>query len=252
MSSLPRASVFAAADRLPGRVGVWSPPEFPVLTLAELIVEDVASNGAADEITAEQTAAEEAFAREQDALVEAIALANRDWEAQEAVRREGLRAEAYQEGYEEGRLAGELAEGVRLANARQVTERALEDVRSGEEKWVGTIEENIAALAVAIARQLLGRELRGDTAAIADPVRRALTEFPIDQPIRIRVSPGALAVLSTVGSAEPITQGREAAWIADAQLAPGGCLVEGRERIVDGRVDAALERVYRRLTYTHA
>jgi hypothetical protein len=29
-------------------------------------------------------------------------------------------------------------------------------------------------------------------------------------------------------------------------------VVEGRERIIDGRVDAALERVYRRLTYTGA
>jgi hypothetical protein len=29
-------------------------------------------------------------------------------------------------------------------------------------------------------------------------------------------------------------------------------VVEGRERIVDGRVDTALERVYRRLTYNNA
>jgi hypothetical protein len=30
-------------------------------------------------------------------------------------------------------------------------------------------------------------------------------------------------------------------------MSPGNCLVEGHERVVDGRVDMALERLYRRL-----
>jgi flagellar biosynthesis/type III secretory pathway protein FliH len=37
-------------------------------------------------------------------------------------------------------------------------------------------------------------------------------------------------------------------WLADARIQPGGCVVEGRERIVDGRVDTALERLYRKLS----
>jgi flagellar biosynthesis/type III secretory pathway protein FliH len=41
-------------------------------------------------------------------------------------------------------------------------------------------------------------------------------------------------------------------WVPDARIARGGCVVEGRERIVDGRVDSALERVYRRLAHRHA
>lgn len=45
-------------------------------------------------------------------------------------------------------------------------------------------------------------------------------------------------------------EGREAAWHADPLVEPGGVVVEGRDRIIDGRVDTALERVYRRLTYT--
>ena len=50
----------------------------------------------------------------------------------------------------------------------------------------------------------------------------------------------------------PITGAREASWQADPMVEPGGCVVEGRDRIIDGRVDAALERVYRRLTYNSA
>jgi flagellar biosynthesis/type III secretory pathway protein FliH len=45
---------------------------------------------------------------------------------------------------------------------------------------------------------------------------------------------------------------RELRWTPDARVARGGVLAEGRERIVDGRVDSALERMYRALARTHA
>jgi flagellar biosynthesis/type III secretory pathway protein FliH len=170
--------------------------------------------------------------------------------------RERLVSEAYERGYEEGRREGEIAEAARLRHALKLTEEALDQLREGEIRGAGAIEENICALAVAVARQLVGRELGGDAEGVLDLVRRALAEFPVDQPIRIRVNPQDLSVIESHGE-EPgtamaaTTRGREARWVADARLAPGGCVVEGRERIVDGRVDTALERIYRRLTYTH-
>jgi flagellar assembly protein FliH len=169
--------------------------------------------------------------------------------------REAGRAEGYAAGREEGRVEGEAAEGLRLRAAVQAAERALADVRAGEERWAGKIEENVCALAVAVARQVIGREVRADAAVIADMVRRALAEFPIDQPVRIRVHPLDLGAMTTAvgsdGAPLTITGEREASWVADASIDPGGCLVEGRDRIVDGRIDAALERVYRRLTHSH-
>jgi flagellar assembly protein FliH len=89
-----------------------------------------------------------------------------------------------------------------------------------------------------------------DRELVADLVRRALTEFPIEQTVRIRVNPLDLAALTVNAEAEqlaPITLNRDASWLADPRVARGGCLVEGRDRIVDGRVDTALERAYRRM-----
>jgi flagellar assembly protein FliH len=230
-----------------GVVGVWVPREF-----GGFAGDFVAAAAAEPEIGAMDAAQAELRAVEEERLLEALTEANLAWESDERVRRETIRAEAYHEGFEAGRLDGERAEGLRLAAARRASEQALDDVRDGESKWAGTIEENVTALAIAVARQLIARELRSDASAVVELVRRALAEFPIDQPLRIRVNPVDLALLSTVGSDAPITTGREAAWVADAQIAPGGCLVEGRDRIIDGRVDAALERLYRRVTYTHA
>jgi len=132
-------------------------------------------------------------------------------------------------------VAGELAEAATLAPA--------------------VLEENIAALAVVVARQIVAREVSLDRELVANLVRRALTEFPIDQSVRIRVNPLDLSVLTMNGATAEtgsITGNRDASWLADPRIARGGCLVEGRDRIVDGRVDAALERAYRRMAQIDA
>jgi flagellar biosynthesis/type III secretory pathway protein FliH len=186
-------------------------------------------------------------------LAEADRAAEEERVAAEVERRV---AEARAQGYEEGRRAGEEAEGARLRAAVAVAEEALDAVRQGEMRWTGAIEENVCALAVAVARQVIARELQEDAQVVVELVRRALAEFPVDQPVRIRVNPQDLASLESYGSGDnPMlgtTRGHDSRWVADARIAPGGCIVEGRERIVDGRVDTALERIYRRLTYTNA
>ena len=172
-------------------------------------------------------------------------------------RVEAARKEGYQRGFSEGRNEGERGEGARLRTATAAAEEALDELRAGEVRWTGTIEENICALSTVIARQILERELAMDIEPVAALVRSALSEFPIDQPIRIRINPTDLNALSSVGAIESdplhaIAPDREARWLPDSSIAPGGCVVEGRERIIDGRIDTAIERVYRRLTYTNA
>jgi flagellar biosynthesis/type III secretory pathway protein FliH len=220
-----------------------------------------------DALMAAEWAPEELFALHEDApitasaddaeLAAALAAAERAAEEERiASEIERRVAEAHAAGYEEGRRAGEEAEAARLRAAVAVAEEALDAVREGEMRWTGAIEENICALAVAVARQLIAREMQQDGEVVADLVRRAIAEFPVDQPVRIRVNPQDLTWLEAHGSGENgalgVTLARDSRWIAVARLAPGGCVVEGRERIVDGRVDTALERVYRRLTYNHA
>jgi flagellar biosynthesis/type III secretory pathway protein FliH len=175
---------------------------------------------------------------------------------QQRLEQEARVQEAYAAGYDAGRLDGELAEGVRLRNAIAVAEQALDTVQSKEMEWQEHVAENISALAVAVARHIVGRETSTDVSVVADLVKRALVEFPIDQPMRIRVHPVDLSMLSSHttsdGSPLAIAPSRDVRWLADANIKPGGCIVEGRERIVDGRIDTALERVYRRLTGTDA
>jgi len=169
-------------------------------------------------------------------------------------QRERELSDAYTLGFEEGRHEGEEAEHARLKHTLRAAEDALNVIRVNEERWSGSIEENITALAVAVARHVIDRELASDPTIVSKLVRRALTEFPVDQPVRIRINPNDLALIEAHGGLDHADTGprNELHWIPDHRISTGGCVVEGRERIVDGRTDTALERVYRRIAYTNA
>jgi flagellar assembly protein FliH len=164
------------------------------------------------------------------------------------------RARLIAEGYASG-LADGQRKATELAQQRVAESIARLDALATQMQAAATLapvilEENVAALAVIVARQIVGREVTTTPEIVADLVRRALTEFPIEQAVRIRVHPLDLSLLTLAGTAQgtqPITGTREASWLADARIGRGGCLIEGRDRIVDGRIDAALERAYHRM-----
>lgn len=158
--------------------------------------------------------------------------------------------DGYARGYEQGFRAGEFAEAARLRSAITAMEEGLISLERESARWVGNAEENICALAVTVARHLIGREISLDRAMVVETVKLALAEFPVSEAVRVRLNPQDLQVISSVLATDdgrPINR-KTVRWNADARLAPGSCLVEGSERIVDGRVDVGLERLYRRLS----
>jgi len=175
--------------------------------------------------------------------------------AEQARREEEQRVRQLEEermrAFAEGRQAGEAEMLEDFAAAVEVLDHVLQALAEAREEWQRTAEANLVALATAIAREIVGRELRGDAEAYADLVREALAKCPPDQELRIRVNPRDLSTISTIsarlGNAVPIEGRHHVEWIADPAVAPGGCLVEGPDRLIDGRVDTALERVYRML-----
>jgi flagellar assembly protein FliH len=164
--------------------------------------------------------------------------------------REHMLEEAYLRGVKHGAAQVKADADARIASAQGLVARAATKLDELANLAPGVLEENVAALAVIVARQIVAREVSLAPQLVADLVRRALTEFPIEQTVRIRINPLDLSMLTINAdkpSALPITGTRDASWLADARVARGGCLVEGRDRIVDGRVDTALERAYRRM-----
>ena len=167
-----------------------------------------------------------------------------------AEARAQLIAEGYTAGFADGQKKGAESAQARVTQSLALVDKVLEQIQGAASLAPSILEENVSALAVIVARQIVSREVSASPEIVADLVRRALTEFPVEQAVRIRVNPLDLSMLTVPGASDdkqPITGTREASWMADPRIARGGCLIEGRDRIVDGRNDAALERLYHRM-----
>lgn len=168
-----------------------------------------------------------------------------DLHAHFAAERTHLEATAYERGYRDAEQAARQAVNAQLSSAMQALHEALESVQLHASRWTANAEENIAALAIAVARHIVLREITTDPTIVRDLVQRALVQFPIDQTITVRLHPEDAAACASTTMTDGAGRVQDVRWIADPHIMRGGCLVEGRERIIDGRVDTSLERAYR-------
>lgn len=209
------------------------------------------SQPADDVATPAAWALEEISAGLARAYPEVVEEETRGVDEEAAALRQAELEEAYQRGLEEGYREATARAVEQVRSALAALDQAVTLVRNNERVWVEHARETICALAIAVAKHVIGRELKGDAHAVAELVRRALALYPIDEPLRVRVHPQDLSTL-TMASTETgvsiaIAAGRDVRWIADAELSPGSCVVEGRHRVLDGRIDHALERIYQKL-----
>jgi len=158
-----------------------------------------------------------------------------------------VEAEAYTQGFADGQAAARDALNAEVVAAIQALRSALEAVRAQEARWVANAEENVAALAVLVARHLIQREITGADAVVPAMVQTALLQYPMDDEVTVRLHQDDLAVCRQALEQQGGATGRTLRWVADASIQRGGCLTEGRERVIDGRIDTALERAYRNL-----
>ena len=130
-----------------------------------------------------------------------------------ASERAQLIDQGYRRGFAEGEARAAATLDPRVGQSMALVEGAARELEAIGSLAPAILEENIAALAVIVARQVVAHEVNIDKGIVSDLVRRALTEFPIDQSVRIRVNPLDLSLISVAGAASgavPITGTRDA------------------------------------------
>lgn len=143
----------------------------------------------------------------------------------------------HEKGYEEGRKAGKKDVDKELSRIRQVLKQLSAPLDDLDEQ----VEQELVELAVAIARQVIYRELRTDPGQIVAVVRESLQALPAGQRrIEVQLHPeDAELVREQVGDSE---DGR---WslVEDASLKRGGCIVSDSNSRVDARLEQQVGRV---------
>lgn len=185
------------------------------------------------------------FAMSDDVTRDVVSMNDIDMQTRFAVERTRLEADAYAHGYQDAERAARHASEGQISSALSALTDAIASVELHATRWTANAEENIAALAIVVARHIVLREVTADPTIVRDLVRRALAEFPIDQQITVRLHPDDAATCTGGAIVDAAPRNAEIRCVADPHIARGGCLLEGRERIIDGRVDTSLERAYR-------
>lgn len=170
-----------------------------------------------------------------------------DLQALHAAERTRAEAAAYTKGYKDAEAAVREAASVELLSAKAALDDAVASVQLHTARWTANAEENVAALAVVVAQSIIQHEVRVDHSVVRELVQRALAQFPIDQTISVRLHPDDVTTCDDIMRTGANGHVQDVRLVSDPHIVRGGCLAEGRERIIDGRVDTALERAYRSL-----
>jgi flagellar assembly protein FliH len=170
--------------------------------------------------------------------------------------RSAAQAQGYATGWAEGRQAADRRARAELAELTAEHERrdaerqseheaamealrvAVDRVRAVTSMLASKIERQATGLAFQLTETILGRELAlaGDPGA--DAVRRALQLLPGEGLVTVRMNP------EDVRSADlEALAAQDVSVVADPSLARADVVVTADDHVVDGRVDAALDRV---------
>jgi flagellar assembly protein FliH len=145
------------------------------------------------------------------------------------------RQEGFQQGLQEGRDAGlkELRERV------QVLEKRAYSLDKPFEQLDETVEQQLAQLAMLVARQLVRRELKTEPEQVIAVVREALAALPVAvRNVRLALHPDDAALIRDVMS---VGEGQQQLQLVeDPVQTRGGCRVFTDTSQIDASVEARL------------
>jgi len=223
-----------------------SSKEFSAAELAGLMPWRLPLIGAEEEVAAEVIEAEPQ--PEPEEVIETVPMPTAEEieaiqrEARAEAAREGYREgydRGYQEGYEKGREQGYAEGGDEVARVTAHL-RSLIDSLAQPLGEVGTeVQQELSALSVALARQLIRRELKADPGQIVAVAREALAALPsATRKVNLFLHPEDLDLVRSVLAVDEDDQ----RWklLEDPLLTRGGCRVVSEVSLIDASVEKRL------------
>jgi flagellar assembly protein FliH len=153
--------------------------------------------------------------------------------------------EAYNKGIEDERRQADDD----LAGICSALTEAISIVSRLRERIVKESEDELLKLSFVLAKKIIRQEIKQDRQIMAQVVSEALREFPEQHDIIICLHPEDYQVISSnrelflagVGNDRQITLK------PDEAMSVGGCVVESSTGVIDARIEAQLDEIYRSL-----
>lgn len=155
----------------------------------------------------------------------------------------------YAQGLVEGRRQGAEEERQRLEAPLAALEGFVQTFDAARGELLHDQERNLYGLAVALARHLTHRAIATDPSIVRELVEEALKLLPRATTTEVRMNPDDLALIKHRLPASQPGDSLQIHWVEDKVLERGSFLMEAPNRIIDGRTDVALRRLYEQLSY---
>jgi len=152
-------------------------------------------------------------------------------------------AAAYQKGFEEGRTAGRQSVAADVEAMQKKLARSLEELSGLRLRYRREAEQDVVALALAVARRILHRELTVAPEALLGVVKAALDQMEAREVHQARVSRADAAMVREFFEQMGAPQRIEI--VPDASLPPGSLLLESGRGTLDASVDTQLAEIER-------
>ena len=154
--------------------------------------------------------------------------------------------------YERGRIDGERALGEQLVQQRTEMQSlfngALNSLRGAVPQVVRDTEQMMVTLTLEIARKLVG-DMPVSVEMVEAAVREALSQVEGTADFQVRLHPADLEILQRAESPllAPAGDSREIRFHGSPEVTRGGCLVQTRFGIIDGRRETKFDLLKRSL-----
>ncbi|HHO67452.1 MAG TPA: flagellar assembly protein FliH [Gammaproteobacteria bacterium] len=155
---------------------------------------------------------------------------------------EAIQDQARREGFEQGLAEGRAAGQDEFSSRVALLEQLLGAFANPFEELDEGVEQQLAQLAMLVARQLVRRELKTDPGQVIAVVRAALAELPLaSRDIRLALHPDDIGLVR-----EALSMGEDEQRIhivEDPVQSRGGCRIETDTSQIDASVESRLNAI---------
>ena len=160
-----------------------------------------------------------------------------------------LQEEAYKEAFDQGLAEGRKAGQVEVRAQVEKLAGMFHDLAKPFEVLDAEVERELLTLAMALARQIVRRELKTDPTQIIGIVRDAIAALPVAaRDVRVHLHPEDAAVVRE--HLAPTESERAWALVEDPVMARGGCQITTTTSRIDARLETRLAAILSELMGT--
>jgi len=160
-----------------------------------------------------------------------------------------LQAEAHREAFEQGLAEGREAGRAEVRGQVERLAGMFYDLAKPFEALDAEVERELLTLAMALARQIVRRELKTDPTQIIGIIREAIAALPVAaREVRVHLHPEDAAVVRE--HLAPTESERAWTMVEDPVMARGGCQVSTNTSRIDMRLETRLGAILSELLGT--